>query len=245
MKQLGLIISREYWTRVRRRSFIIATLITPLAFGLFVVVVNYILQYRSDEVIRIAVIDEGNLFDGAIADEENVYFKLVDTDLETLQENFAEFDYHGILITPPPGELLQSHYNVRYYTDQKLTLDLEPILVDRLRTALRKQKIKALNLDERSLKALDPKVDIEPRAISPEAEVGTSLAGRIAAIIGMVMAFVMYITVFVYGMMVMRGVMEEKTNRIVEVMISSVRPFPLMLGKIVGVGLVGLTQVVA
>jgi ABC-2 type transport system permease protein len=245
MKQLGLIITREYWTRVRRRSFIIATLITPLAFGLFVVIVNYILQYRSDEVIRIAVIDEGEIFTGGIADEENVYFKLLDTDLETVKDNFTDFDYHGILVTPPAGDLLQSHYNVRYYTDQKLTLDLEPILVDRLRTALRNQKTTALHLDERSLKALNTKVEIEPTAISPEAEVGTPLAGRIAAIIGMVMAFVMYITVFIYGMMVMRGVMEEKTNRIVEVMVSSVRPFPLMLGKIVGVGLVGLTQVVA
>lgn len=81
--------------------------------------------------------------------------------------------------------------------------------------------------------------------MTPETLVGTSMAGKIAAVIGMVMAFFMYITVFVYGMMVMRSVMEEKTSRIVEVMISSVKPFPLMLGKIIGVGMVGLTQVLA
>lgn len=245
MKQLGLIIKREYWTRVRRTSFIVATLITPLAFGLFVVIVNYILQYRSDEAIRIAVVDEGQLFNGGIADEENVYFKLVNTDVATLKGNFDQFDYHGILVTPPAGELLQSHYNVAYFTDQKLTLDLEPILTDRVRTALRAQKTTALQLDERSLKALNTKVDIAPKPVTPDAEVGTPMAGRIAAIIGMVMAFVMYVTVFIYGMMVMRSVMEEKTNRIVEVMISSVKPFPLMLGKIIGVGFVGLTQVAA
>lgn len=245
MRQLKLIIQREYWTRVKRRSFLVATLVTPLAFGVFMVVVNYILQYKSDEAIRIAVIDEGGLFSGGIADENNVYFKLLKTDLAEVKDNFESFDYHGILVTPPLGALTQSHYTAKYYTDQKLTLELEPILADRLKTALRKQKIATLHLDEQQLKALNSQVDIEPLAVSPQAVVGTSLAGKIAAVIGMVMAFFMYTTVFIYGMMVMRSVMEEKTNRIVEVMISSVRPFPLMLGKIIGVGLVGLTQVLA
>lgn len=245
MKQIKLIISREYWTRVRRKSFIIATLLTPLAFGLFTVVVSYIVQYKSDETMRIAVIDQGGIFDGGIADENNIYFKPVNTDLETLKKNFDVMDYQGILVTPAVGELQQSKYFVNYYTNQKLTLDLEPILVERLRTALRKQKIKALGLDEKNLEALNVKIDIEPKAVTLDADIGTPMAGKIAAVIGMVMAFIMYITVFIYGMMVMRSVMEEKTNRIVEVMISSVKPFPLMLGKIIGVGLVGLTQVVA
>ena len=245
MQQLKLIIQREYWTLIRRRSFIIATLITPLAFGLFVVVVNYILQYKSDEAIRIAVVDEGGLFPGGIADEENIFFKQVDVPLETLQENFTEFDYHGILVTPPAGNIQQVKYTAKYYTDQKLTLELEPVLTERIKSALRKHKITELELDEKTIRALNSQVDIQPTAVSPEAIVGTSLAGEIAAVIGMVMAFLMYTTVFIYGMMVMRSVMEEKTNRIVEVMISSVRPFPLMLGKIIGVGLVGLTQVTA
>ncbi len=245
MQQLRLIIKREYWTRVRRRSFIIATLITPLAFGLFVVIVNYILQYKSDEVIRIAVVDQGELFSGGIADEENIFFKQLDVDLETVQENFSEFDYHGILVTPPAGSVQQQKYTAKYYTDQKLTLELEPVLIDRLKFALRKHKIEELELDEKTLSALNSQVDIKPTPVTPEAVVGTSLAGKIAAVIGMVMAFLMYTTVFIYGMMVMRSVMEEKTNRIVEVMISSVRPFPLMLGKIIGVGFVGLTQITA
>ena len=243
MHQLWLIVKREYWTRVRRRSFIIATLITPLAFGLFVIVVNYILQYKSDEAVRIAVLDEGNIFTKGIADEENIYFKLIDTDLETLRTNFEEFDYHGILITPPVGDLRQSRYSARYFTNQKLTLDIEPIIVDRVQGALRRHKVETLQLDEQALKAINAKVELQPTPISDDVEVGTPLAGKIAAIIGIIMGFIMYTTVFIYGMMVMRSVMEEKTNRIVEVMISSVRPFPLMLGKIIGVGAVGLTQV--
>lgn len=245
MKQIRLIISREYWTRVRRKSFILATLLTPLAFGLFTVIVSYILQYKSEETVRIAVVDEGGIFTGGIADEDNVYFKYIDTDLEILKENFDQMDYQGILVTPSLGQMQQSNYSARYYTDHKLTLDIEPILIDRVRTALRKHKIKELKLDEKTLKALNVKVDIEPTAVNEASDIGTPLAGKIAAVIGMVMAFVMYITVFIYGMMVMRSVMEEKTNRIVEVMISSVKPFPLMLGKIIGVGFVGLTQITA
>ncbi len=243
MQRLWLIVKREYWTRVRRRSFIVATLVTPLAFGIFVVVVNYILQYKSDEAVRIAVLDQGDIFNKGIADEENIYFKLIDTDLETLRRDFDQFDYHGILITPPPGDLRQSRYTARYYTDQKLTLDIEPIIVDRIRAAIRRQKVDALQLDEQSLKAINAQVDLTPTPINDDVDVGTPLAGKIAAIIGIIMGFIMYTTVFIYGMMVMRSVMEEKTNRIVEVMISSVRPFPLMLGKIIGVGAVGLTQV--
>jgi len=245
MKQIRLIISREYWTRVRRKSFILATLLTPLAFGLFTIIVSYILQYKSEEAVRIAIVDEGGIFTGGIADEDNVYFKNIDTDLETLKENFDQMDYQGILVTPPLGQMQQSSYSAKYYTDQKLTLDIEPILIDRVRTALRKHKIKELKLDERTLNALNVKVDIAPTAVNETSDIGTPLAGKIAAVIGMVMAFVMYITVFIYGMMVMRSVMEEKTNRIVEVMISSVKPFPLMLGKIIGVGFVGLTQITA
>ncbi|MEM1214747.1 MAG: ABC transporter permease, partial [Bacteroidota bacterium] len=207
MKQLRLIILREYWTRVRRKSFILATLLTPLAFGLFIAVVSYIFSYKSDEAFRIAVIDEGEIFAGGIADEQNIYFKLVNTDLETLKENFSEMDYHGILVTPKAGNLQQKRYTARYYTDQKLTLELEPILQDRVHDALRKHKITELQLDERSLKALDSEVEINPTPVSPDVEVGTSMAGEIAAFIGMVMAFFMYITVFVYSMMVMRSVM--------------------------------------
>lgn len=100
-----------------------------------------------------------------------------------------------------------------------------------------------MDLKKEDLKNLDTKVRIEPKPIIETGEDATHLTSVIAAAIGGFMGFVMYMTVFIYGMMVMRSVMEEKTNRIVEIMISSVKPFQLMLGKIIGVGGVGLTQV--
>ena len=109
--------------------------------------------------------------------------------------------------------------------------------------ALRDFKIVQLKLDKEQIAALDTKIILEPEPISKDEVDSSRLTSAIAAVIGMSMGFIMYMTVFIYGMMVMRSVMEEKMNRIVEVMISSVKPFQLMLGKIIGVGGVGLTQV--
>jgi len=247
MKQLLLIIEREYITRVRRRSFILTTLLTPLAIGLFIAVVQLIFRYQSDDALNVAVVDPSNLFDNAIADDNTVYFSLSDQPLDSLTQQAAaqgdDFPYDGILVIPQAGPINQKSYEVHYYSDQKLTLDAEPILINRIQTALRQHKIRQLNLKEEEIEALETELTISPHGIRGGESAGSSLTGTIAAMIGAIMGLIMYTTVFIYGMMVMRGVMEEKTNRIVEVMVSSVRPFPLMMGKIIGVGGVGLTQV--
>lgn len=243
MNKLWLIIKREYLTRVKRRSFILATLLTPLALGLFIAVITVIFSYESDESKRIAIIDEGNILEGNIAAEGNIFFRSVDDDLESLKQRMVAEGYNGILYLPPVEDVLKQSYEIYFYSDEKLTLDVEPVILRGVRRALREYKINALQLDKRQLAALDTDIELEPRPISVEAEGNTGkLAGKIAAVMGFVMGFVMYLTVFIYGMMVMRSVMEEKTSRIVEVMISSVKPFQLMMGKIIGVGAVGLTQ---
>ena len=243
MDKLWLIIKREYLTRVKRRSFIIATLLTPLAFAVFFVVVGLIFQYESDDTRRIAIIDEGNVLKKSIKDEKNLYFKFVDVELEVLKDNFEEFDYDGILVIPKVKDLMSKNYTVYYYSDKQPTLDIESLIRERVREGVKDFKIAALQLDPVQLEALDTKVALEPEPIDEAGQDASKLTGAIAAGIGGLMGIIMYIVVFIYGMMVMRSVMEEKTNRIVEVMISSVRPFQLMLGKIIGVGAVGLTQV--
>jgi len=243
MDKLWLIIKREYLTRVTRRSFILATLLTPLGFAVFFVVVGLIFQYESDDSKRIAIIDEGNILDGTIKDEDNLYFKFVDTELDQLRQRFDETEYDGILLIPAVEDILSQKHTVFYYSEKQPTLDIESLIRSRISERLRNYKIEELKLDPQQLQALDTEVDLEPEPIDDESEDATKLTGAIAAGIGGIMGIVMYIVVFIYGMMVMRSVMEEKTNRIVEVIISSVRPFQLMLGKIVGVGAVGLTQV--
>ncbi|MEO0787554.1 MAG: ABC transporter permease [Bacteroidota bacterium] len=250
MKNLWLVIKREYITRVRRRAFILATLLTPLGLGVFFLVVTLIFSYENDEVQRIAVVDEGNLFEGSLADGSGIYFELSDKSLDELREATQndETDYSGILVVPAFDKPEMRNFSVNYYTDAKMAIDLQSVLEGRIEQALRRYKLEAYELNEQLISSLDTDVRIGARPITPSAtgeEKNTSFASEIGAAIGTAMGFIMYITVFIYGMMVMRSVMEEKTNRIVEVVVSSVKPFTLMLGKIIGVGAVGLTQVVA
>ncbi|MEM6395881.1 MAG: ABC transporter permease [Bacteroidota bacterium] len=251
MNNLWLVIKREYITRVRRRAFILATLLTPLGLGVFFLVVTLIFSYENDETQRIAVIDEGNLFEGGLADGRGIYFDLTDKNLEELRESTQnkENDYSGILVVPAFDNPNKRNFSVNYYSDTKMAIDLQSVLEGRIERALRRYKLEAFELNEQLISSLDTEVRIGTRTITPseagEEEADNKFVSEIGAAIGTAMGFIMYMTVFIYGMMVMRSVMEEKTNRIVEVVVSSVKPFTLMLGKIIGVGAVGLTQVVA
>lgn len=243
MDKLKLIIQREYWTRVKKKSFILTTLLTPFAIVLFFILVGVIFSYQGDEVTRIAVIDKANILKGTIKDEENLFFKISGDDLETLRKNYDQNEFDGILVIPELPDLMVKSITFFYYSENPPSLAIETAIKSRLESKLRDYKIEALNLEKSVLEALDTKVELDPEPIMEDGQNVSKMANVIGAGIGGVMGFIMYITVFVYGMMVMRSVMEEKTTRIVEVMISSVKPFQLMMGKIIGVGAVGLTQV--
>ena len=244
MKNLKLIISREYLTRVKKKSFIITTLITPLAIGLFIFVLGFILNYSSGEDKTIAVVDHSGIFNkpADLARSGSTSFELTDASVEELKENFESTGYDAILYIPEIKNVYAQTHTIFYYSEKSPTLDLEMALTNRVKNKIRNFKIKELNLDKKELDALETSVDIDPEPIIDGEKDQSKHTNVVAAAIGGFMGFIMYLAVFIYGMMVMRSVMEEKTNRIVEVMISTVKPFELMLGKIIGVGGVGLTQ---
>ncbi|NRB61443.1 MAG: ABC transporter permease [Saprospiraceae bacterium] len=241
--KLSLIIRREYLSRVTRKSFILATLLTPLAFALLFVIVCLIFQYQGDKSMKIAILDEGNMLNGAFKDDQNLYFKFETGSLEELIDQLPETDYNALVYLPTIEDLYSKRLTAYYYSDDQPSPDLEIKLRERIGQAVRDYKIDALQLERRQLEALETRIEVEPEPLTDKGEDATRFTSAVAASLGMGMGFIMYLTVFIYGVMVMRSVMEEKTNRIVEVMISSVRPFELMLGKIIGVGGVGLTQV--
>ena len=248
MKNLWLVIQREYLTRVRRKSFILATLLTPLGLALFFVVVQFIFSYGNDEQQRIVVVDEDGIFGNVLPDSKNLYFKFRNEPLEELKANMAtDSSYNAILVVPAVRNPRAKDFRVEYFSDEPLALDTELAISRRVERAMRKYKTNALELDETAIAALETDVDVKTRKITVEEGESddTSMAGVIGAGLGSVMGFLMYLSIFIYGTMVMRSVMEEKMNRIVEVVISSVKPTTLLLGKIVGVGAVGLTQVLA
>lgn len=248
MQKLWLIIKREYLTRVKKKSFILTTLLAPLAIALFMIIVGLIFSYEGDDAKSIVIIDRSEVFGKKLKDQRNFYFTFTDKSLEDLAQQ-DEKDFDGILLVPPLEEVTTNKHTVYYYSDQQLDLDGSESLQRVVRDKLRDYKIDKLRLDPALLDKLDTQVTLDPEPLTktdgedPDTDNPSPFTTVIAAAIGGIMGFAMYMIVFINGVMVMRSVMEEKMNRVVEVMISSVKPFKLMMGKIVGVGGVGLTQI--
>ncbi len=247
MNKLWLIIKREYLTRVKKRSFIIATVLTPLAFALFFVVIGFIFAYDSDESLRVAFVDPGQILDpkkGLKSERDNsLHFVRRTESLDILKQQVTEGKYDGILVLPTVNDVYKTKDVIYYYSDKQVSLNANLAITNRVSKVVRDYKIRKLNLNKKELDALKSDLVFDPVPISSDKQDESSNASIVAVGIGGFMGVIMYMTVFIYGMMVMRSVMEEKTSRIVEVMISTVKPFQLMMGKIIGVGAVGLTQV--
>ena len=244
MNKLWLIIQREYLTRVKKRSFIIATIITPIAMGLFFILIAFIMSYEGGDTLDIAIIDNANVLEHKeLPSDKGMFFTKIKTPLEEAKSLVKEGNYSGILEIPAITNLQANRYTIHYHSDNSLGLDKRMTIQSKVRKAIRSYKIRELGLEEKKLEALNMSIDFQPEPLEASAERESSMSAYVKAGIGGALSFVMYMAVFIYGMMVMRSVSEEKTSRIVEVMISSVKPFQLMLGKIIGVGAVGLTQV--
>lgn len=242
MKKTWLIIQREYITRVRKKSFIIITLLAPIGFALFFLAAILISGY-SDSKKRVAVIDNSGLFEKGFKDSQSLYFFNENKDLESYREKYQKDNYDGILFIPPVKNL-DNPRGITYISNKQLGLRSLGYIESQIKDNIKNIKIERANLDKDFLNQLENiDVSIESKIFGEEGE-EKSGSTELATAMGYIMGFVIYIALFIYGTMVMKGVMEEKTNRVVEVMSSSVKPVQLMLGKIIGVGGVGLTQFV-
>jgi ABC-2 type transport system permease protein len=239
MNKISLIIKREYLSRVRKKTFILSTFLTPLLFaGVIFVVILITVKNQGEE--KIAVRDSSGAFKEKLKSTKSVKFEFVD-DIDTL--NFDKKGYSGILYTPHT-EINKSD-NFEVWTKKSLSLSSASSIDREVTNAIENRMLDSLyNIQVSSLDSVRSyarSVKVENKL---KGEGGSSKRGNsgVAYGVGYASAFLIYITLFVYGAMVMRGVSEEKTNRIAEVMVSSVKPFQLMIGKIVGIGAVGLTQ---
>lgn len=240
MGKVGLIVFREFWTRVRKRSFILTTLLAPLGFALFFIAIIFMGSYSGESRQRIVVLDETGFFQRNIADGRGLYFFFEDSSFEELKNTYLQKGYDAILYIPQI-ERIGDHLNVSYYAEKQPGIRTLDYITHRIRERYRDVKIEDTNIDRELLAEIqNVSVNVRPNVLS---EAGAKEVNTIVATaIGYFMGFAIYIVLFIYGTMVMKGVMEEKTNRIVEIMASSVKPFQLMLGKIIGIGMVGITQ---
>jgi len=235
MSKIWLIISREYLTRVKNKTFILSTILTPLLFVGLITAVTFISVKNVDKE-NVAVIDRANILGGKLDNGKAVTFSFV-PGVDSL--NYKEKGYSAILYVPT-----DSSDTYRLVSKKQFGLIAEANVEDRINEAMENKMLKnKYNIDMQSLdsarkSAQKAKLD-QAYYEGGEIKKGNS---SLAYGIGYGSGFLIYITLFIYGSMVMRGVMEEKTNRIAEVVVSSVKPFQLMIGKIVGIGAVGLTQ---
>jgi len=245
MSKISIIIQREYLTRVKKKSFIIMTLLAPLFMAaMFIVPVWIMTRDDAEEKVIAVVEDETNLFKDVIPNSKYLKFEyLVDVTLDDLKTNFSDKGYYAVLHISPKVAYIPNA--VQLISHKQPPLDLTIHIANALEKEIEQKKLEAYDIKDldKILKAVSTNINVQTIKISDdgiEKETSTGLAMGIAYIGGLLI----YILTFIFGAQVMRGVIEEKTSRVVEVIISSVRPFQLMIGKILGIGLVGLTQFV-
>lgn len=242
MSKTLLIIQREYLTRVRKRTFIISTLLFPLLYLGLIFGIGYI-GSKSGSRLKVAVVDYSGYFDKGQFERANqtdnsTIMNLVTEDTTTLKTTYKSQDYDGFLIIPPAPDWKKGIKSVSFRKDKKLGTEASSQIERKLQRIWDGIKNEKLGIDEDTKEIIrESTISVKSADIKGEdANEGT------AAGIGFVAGFMIYLILLIYGSQVMMGVMEEKTNRIAEVIISSVKPFQLMLGKIIGIGLVALTQ---
>jgi ABC-2 type transport system permease protein len=243
MNKISIIIKREYMTRVRKKSFIIMTILAPVLMAAIIIVPTLVMMNQDQDFKKIAVIeDNSDLFKGVIKNTKNLEFVyLENAKVEDLKNSFEKQGYYGILYISP--ELVNTPNAIQLLSKKQPPIGLLDHIEGSLEKEIEKQKLMTYNIQnlDEIMKNIETKVSIQTKKIGDSGEVSETSTG-IAMALAYLSGFLMYMLVFMFGAQVMRGVIEEKTSRVVEVVVSSVKPVQLMMGKIVGIALVGLTQ---
>jgi ABC-2 type transport system permease protein len=238
MNKIGLVFQREYLSRVRKKSFIVMSLIGPLlTVALFAVPVFIARMSEKDKTVAVA--DVGNLFAGQLPEPKNdIRFVRVTPDLSQAKTEFKEGQYDALLYVPKLD--LASPAGVRVFSRKGLGVSLEQDINRAVNQQVENRRLAQSGIDRATLDQLKADVELETISLSDDGERSSSTG--VSTGVAYVCGFLIYMFIFIYGVQIMRGVMEEKTSRIVEVVISSVKPFQLMMGKVLGIAAVGFTQ---
>lgn len=245
MNKTGLIIKREYLTRVRKKSFIIMTFVGPLLMASIAILPMW-LASANESVRKIQVLDETGIAEGQLSSNSTIVFSYLHSSLEEAKKNVESSDVYALVYIPASQDdnLLVVQRNVKLYSKEQVSLNVKNYIENQIEKQIERSMLKSQGVDKELVASIEKQVNVSIKTIpldeSPakDASYDPELSTGIAAISGLLI----YFFIFLFGAQVMRGVIEEKTNRIVEVIISSVKPFQLMMGKIVGIALVGLTQ---
>lgn len=240
MSKIGIIIKREYLNRVSKKSFLILTFLTPILFSALIFVPLWLSSIKGDEVKNVVILDRTGVYSPLFENTDNYKF-IAGT--ESLEKYKSSDDKSVFAILSISDNLLENPKAATLYSEKQIPGELSRIVNQTLSRYLENAKMATYNIPNLKEIIKESQIKFEINTIKWSEDGGESESSAlVASIVGMLFTVISYMFIMVYGAMVMQGVMEEKTNRIVELMVSSVRPFQLMMGKIIGIGFVGLTQ---
>ena len=238
MNKILLIIKREYLTRVKKKSFIVMTILGPILLAALFIVPVYVAEMEGSKKV-VGVIDETGIFLSEFKNTDNIQFLKLDTDIESAKKNIENDDLYAVLYIPKTE--LSVPQSAKLYSTGQPNIIVKGYIKSVMRKEVEALKLRASGVNPDILKSIKSKINLLTIKINKAGEEKQS-STELSMAVGFIGGLIIYIFIFMYGALVMRGVIEEKVNRIVEVIVSSVKPFQLMMGKIVGVALVGLTQ---
>ncbi len=238
MNKILLIIQREYFSRVKKKSFLIMTFLVPVLSISSFVLMFYLMAKQSDlgDKKKVEVVDESGMFQNSLKNIGTLDFVFSGDNYKSAQAGFLKSGYDYLLHIP------SGCTGVQLLGEKKPSAVVLQNIETRLSEIAQSRRLQKAGIDTAVLALAQKPISIEPIQLTEKGIINAQVA--VAYVVGFVAAFLIYMSLFIYGAQVMRGVIEEKVSRIVEVIISSVKPFQLMMGKIIGIGLVGLTQFV-
>lgn len=239
MRNIGLIIGREYRERVYKKSFILTTILMPLVMLLLAAAPTLLLQFSDSDTHNITVVDESGAVAQLLNSDEIVKFTLSDKDIAASLVTMGE-DNGCFGVLHIGKDIITNPNDVRLYTTSSSSLMLEESITSQLEKIIENERLKAYNIENLDEILAKVEASVHLTTIDKEAAVSSTMA---SSVMGMVLGFLLYFLLAIYGAMVMQSVIEEKSSRILEVMVSSVRPFEMLMGKIFGVALVAATQI--
>ena len=242
MNKIGLIIKREYMTRVRKRSFLIMTFLGPILMAAIYAIPIMLALNSSTKNMRVAVVDESHWFEDRFTNnEEHTFVLMPGQPIENVKEMVKEGAFDMALHVPPTQLNIPS--NAVIYSLRQVPMEVETYISSVMQKEIEDQKLMAKGVDPEIVSAVKTSVNLSVMRMDEKGNEKETFT-QVQFTLGIVLALLVYRFIIFFGGQVMQGVAEEKTNRIIEVIISSVKPFQLMMGKIVGVSLVALTQFV-
>ncbi len=239
MNKIFIVIEREFMTRIRKKSFILLTILMPILFVGIVTVPVLLASIDSDKKYTVALIDQTGKYSPMLKDTGKIHFIPVEKMTEEVRDK--DNDYTAVIVIS--NDLSQDSLGATVYSHKEVPVEITQYFNSVVRDNIKEERMAAYNIPDIEKIIEESKVEYSVPTVKWTDDGDEKKSSyEIAGLLGVILTLLIYTFVLSYGGMVMQGVMEEKTNRIMEIMVSSVRPFELMMGKIIGIALVGITQ---